>query len=212
MIKFSRTTRQWFKTHQSFYPTSFTITSQIPGARLGLLSAAGIHLRLRVHRDSVLPLGIHLIQLHLPSAQFLWLIFLLVCWCAILYAFHISFFDVLIDFLHFLLICVDTLLVIRSWLQSLDDRSLQHKLSTFQLLDCLPPFSELGFPDISAGKDSACNAGDLGPIPGLGRSPGERKGYPLLYSGLENSMDCIAHGVAKSQTQLSDFHFSLNWL
>ena len=46
-------------------------------------------------------------------------------------------------------------------------------------------------------------------IPGLGRSPGEGKGYPLQYSGLENFMDCIVHGVAKSWTQLSDFHFSL---
>ena len=51
--------------------------------------------------------------------------------------------------------------------------------------------------------------GDLGSIPGLGRSPGEGKGYPLQYSGLENPMDCIVLGVAKSQTQLSDFHFSL---
>ena len=49
--------------------------------------------------------------------------------------------------------------------------------------------------------------GDLGSIPGLGRSPGEGKGYPLQYSGLENSMDCTVHGLAKSQTQLSDFHF-----
>ena len=46
--------------------------------------------------------------------------------------------------------------------------------------------------------------GDLGLIPGLGRSPGEGKGYPLLYSGLENFMDCIVHGVAKSQTRLSE--------
>ena len=61
-------------------------------------------------------------------------------------------------------------------------------------------------PGSSAGKESTCNAGDVGPIPGLGRSPGEGKGYPLQYSGLENSMDCIAHGVAKSQTQLSNFH------
>ena len=61
---------------------------------------------------------------------------------------------------------------------------------------------------ISAGKESACSAGDLGSIPGLGRSPGEGKGYPLQYSGLENFMDCIIHGVAKSWTQLSDFHFS----
>ena len=47
----------------------------------------------------------------------------------------------------------------------------------------------------SAGKESACNAGDLGLILGLGRSPGEGKGYPLQYSDLENSMDCIVHGV-----------------
>ena len=49
--------------------------------------------------------------------------------------------------------------------------------------------------------------GDLGSIPGLGRSPGEGKGYPLQYSGLENSMDYIVHGVAKSRTRLSDVHF-----
>ena len=58
----------------------------------------------------------------------------------------------------------------------------------------------LGFPGDSAGKESTCNEGDLGSIPGLGRSPGEGKGYPLQYSGLENSMDCIVHGVAKSWT------------
>jgi len=49
--------------------------------------------------------------------------------------------------------------------------------------------------------------GDLGSISGLGRSPGEGKGYPLQYSDLENSMDCIVHGVAKSWTGLSYFHF-----
>ena len=64
-----------------------------------------------------------------------------------------------------------------------------------------------GFSCGSAGKESACTVGDLSLIPGLGRSPGERKGYPLQYSGLENSMDCIVHGVAKSQTRLSNFHF-----
>ena len=64
------------------------------------------------------------------------------------------------------------------------------------------------FPCGSAGKESTCNAGDLGSIPELGRSPGEGKGYPLQYSGLENSMECIVCGVTKSQTQLSDFHFS----
>ena len=92
----------------------------------------------------------------------------------------------------------------------------------------------MGFPDSSVGKESTCNAGDLGSIPGLGRSPGEGIDYPLQYSGaslvaqlvknlpamwetwvrslgwedpLENSMDCIDHGVTKSQTRLSDFHF-----
>ena len=54
------------------------------------------------------------------------------------------------------------------------------------------------FPADSAGKGSKCNAGDLGSIPGLGRSPGEGKGYPLQYSGLENSMDYAVHGIAKS--------------
>ena len=54
-----------------------------------------------------------------------------------------------------------------------------------------------GFPDSSIGKESACNAGDPGSIPGLGRSPGEGKGYPLQYSGLENSKDSIVHGVTK---------------
>ena len=64
-----------------------------------------------------------------------------------------------------------------------------------------------GFPCGSAGKESACNEGDLSLIPGLGRSPGEGKGYPLQYSGLENSINCIVHGVTESQTRLSDFHF-----
>ena len=52
----------------------------------------------------------------------------------------------------------------------------------------------------SAGKESACNVGDLGSIPGLERSPGEGKGYALQYSGLENSMDCVVHGVAELDT------------
>ena len=63
--------------------------------------------------------------------------------------------------------------------------------------DRLPIPVFLGFPCGSAGKESTCNAGDLGSIPGLGRSSGEGKGYPLQYSGLENSMDCIVHGVAE---------------
>ena len=78
----------------------------------------------------------------------------------------------------------------------------------------LPPFSQfVGFPGGSVGKESTCNAGDLGSVPGLGRwrpglgrSPGEGNGYPPQYSGLENSMDSTVHGVAKSQIRLSDFH------
>ena len=71
---------------------------------------------------------------------------------------------------------------------------------------------ELVFLGGSDGKEPACNAGDLGSIPGLGRSPGEVNGYPLQYSCMENSMDRGAlqapvHGVKKSQTRLSDFHF-----
>ena len=57
-------------------------------------------------------------------------------------------------------------------------------------------------------KNLLCSVGDLGSIPRLGRSPGEGKGYPLQYSSLENSMDCIIHGVAKSWTRLSDCHFT----
>ena len=77
--------------------------------------------------------------------------------------------------------------------------------ATYTILNFL--VATLGFPDNSVGKESTCNAGDLGSIPGLGRSPGEGKGYPLQYSGLENSMDCIVHGVSKSRTWLSNFHF-----
>ena len=68
---------------------------------------------------------------------------------------------------------------------------------------------ENGFSGSSAGKESTCNAGDLDLIPGLGRSPGEGNGYPLQYSGLKISMDCLVHGVSKGQTRLSDFQFSL---
>ena len=57
-----------------------------------------------------------------------------------------------------------------------------------------------GFPCGSVGKESTCNAGDLGSIPGLGRCPGEGNSYLLQYSGLKNSMDCIVHEVAKSRT------------
>ena len=69
-----------------------------------------------------------------------------------------------------------------------------------------------GFPIGSVHKESACNAGDLGSIPGSGRSPGEGNGNPLQYSCLENPMDrgtgqATVHGIAKSQTRLCDFHF-----
>ena len=68
--------------------------------------------------------------------------------------------------------------------------------------------TQRGFPDSSPGKESTCNAGDLSLIPGLGRSPGEGKGYPLQCSGLENYMDSIVHGVTKTRTWLSDFNFT----
>ena len=66
--------------------------------------------------------------------------------------------------------------------------------------DLISGIEDKGFPGSSAGKESSCSARDLGSIPGLGRSPGEGKGYPLQYSGLDNSTDHIVHGVAKSRT------------
>ena len=63
----------------------------------------------------------------------------------------------------------------------------------------------MGFPSGSAGKESTRNVGDLGSIPGLGRSSGQGKSYP--YSGLEKSMNCTVYGVTKSRTWLRDFHF-----
>ena len=70
----------------------------------------------------------------------------------------------------------------------------------------------LGFPCASAGQKSAHNAGDLGSIPGLERFPGDGKGYPLQYSGSENSMDCMVHGVTESDTteQLSRHFYDLS--
>ena len=70
--------------------------------------------------------------------------------------------------------------------------------------DRLPTPVFLGFPGGSDHNESACNVEDLGSIPGMERSPGEGKGYPIQYSGLENSMDCTVHEVTKSQTQLSE--------
>ena len=64
----------------------------------------------------------------------------------------------------------------------------------------------MGFPGGSAGEESACDVGDLGLIPGLGKYPRGGKGYPLQYSGLENSTECIAHGVTKCWMQLSEYN------
>ena len=64
----------------------------------------------------------------------------------------------------------------------------------------LPTPVLLGFPCGLAGEEFTCNAGDLGLIPGLGRSPGEGKGYPLQYSGLENSLDYSPWGHQESDT------------
>ena len=72
-------------------------------------------------------------------------------------------------------------------------------------MEDLGPSINMGFPCGSAGKESTCNVGDLDLIPGLGRSPGKGKDYPLQYSSLENFMDCIVHGLAKNWTRLSDF-------
>ena len=79
---------------------------------------------------------------------------------------------------------------------------------TWQLTCCLQTI--VGFPCSSVSKESACSAGDMGSIPGLGRSPGEGNGNPLQYSSLENLMDrgawwAAVHGVAKSRARLSDF-------
>ena len=70
-----------------------------------------------------------------------------------------------------------------------------------------------GFPDSSAGKESACNVGDLGLIPGLGRSLGEGNGYPLQYSGLENSMDYSPWGLKElDMTEQPSLHFMVSWI
>ena len=77
-----------------------------------------------------------------------------------------------------------------TWVQSLGQEDPLGK-------EWLPTPVFLGFPCDSAGKQSACNEGDLGSTPGSGRSPGEGNSYQLQYSGLENSMDCTVLGVAK---------------
>ena len=75
--------------------------------------------------------------------------------------------------------------------------------------DRLPTLVYLGFPRGSADKESTCNTGDLGLIPGLGRSPGEGKGYSLHYSDLENSMDGIVHGDHKESNMTERLLLSL---
>ena len=82
-----------------------------------------------------------------------------------------------------------------------------------QVLPCKEFNGTFAFPGSSEIKESACNAGDVGLIPGLGRSPGEGNGNPLQYSCLENPMDrrawwATVHGIAKSRTRLSDFAFT----
>ena len=92
------------------------------------------------------------------------------------------------------------------WINSTDGA--MNKWLTDRLwIICIQLVLNLGFPCGSAGKESTFNEGDLGSIPGLGRYPGEGKGYPLQYSGLKNSMDYTVHGIRKSWTRLSNFHF-----
>ena len=72
--------------------------------------------------------------------------------------------------------------------------------------------TKMGFPGGASGKESPSNARDTrdeGSIPGFGRSPAEGNSYLFQYSGPANSMDCIVHGVAKSRTRMSDFHFHM---
>ena len=87
-----------------------------------------------------------------------------------------------------------------------------HGLESLKALICVLFYHFLGFPGVSDGKEFACNAGDSSSIPGSGRSPGGGNGNPLQYSCLGNPMDrgawrAAVHGVAKSQTRLSDQHF-----
>ena len=97
-------------------------------------------------------------------------------------------------------------------LSDLDCKVLMMKVSSTslapsKLLDCLPPFSELGFPDISVGKESACNAGDPGSIPGSGRSTGEGIGYPLQYSWASLVAQLVKNPPAMWETWV----LSLGW-
>jgi len=82
----------------------------------------------------------------------------------------------------------------------------------YRVLNYIYDVLKTGFPGVSDGKEFSCNVGDLGSIPGLGRSPGEGNSYTLQYSCLESSLDrgawqVTVHGVTKSQTQVNEFHF-----
>ena len=99
----------------------------------------------------------------------------------------------------------------------LKNRFLKTKVpSHFYIHTCVHIFANIGFSGGSGSRESACNAGDLDSIPGLGRSPGGGHGNPLQYSCLENSMArgawwAAVHGVAKSWTRLSDFTFTFHF-
>ena len=97
------------------------------------------------------------------------------------------------------ILCTDAMYILHSW------DAVQGKNSLPFPVFFLYSHAAMGFPGGSDVKESACSAGDLSSFPGLGRS-GEGKGYPLQYSGLEDSMDCRVQGVVKSRTQLSNFH------
>ena len=119
------------------------------------------------------------------------LIILTATWYFIAWLYHNLFNSVLWVYIHF----ISKLLLLKnpSAMQETRVRKIHWRRNR------LPTPVFLGFSCGSAGKESACNVGDLGLIPGLGRSPGEGKGYPLQYSGLENSMDCVSiHGVEES--------------
>ena len=87
-----------------------------------------------------------------------------------------------------------------------------HVFTTFENFFLNLTLLDKGFPGGSVGKESACNVGHMGLIPGLESSPGEWKSYQLKCSALEDAINCIVHGVANSRTLLSDFHFLFCWV
>ena len=102
------------------------------------------------------------------------------------------------------------------WCSVLDAYTLKIAISSWRtdpLLFCnVPLYGSCVKAGSSLLKNLPPNAGDAGSVPGLGRSPGEGNGNPLQYCGLENSKDCIIHGVAKGRTRLNDFHFTSSLL